>query len=141
MHRVSLMLAVAAGLLYPHGARAEDGKAYAVQTVKDVAYYEGADAHKVKHKLDLYLPKDLKDYPVLFFVHGGAWVHGDKDMLGLYGLFANAYAKQGIGVVVTNYRLSPAVTHPEHVKDVARAFTWVHKNIAKYGGRPDCVFA
>jgi acetyl esterase/lipase len=42
--------------------------------------------------------------------------------------------------VSANYRLSPAVQHPEHVKDVARAFAWTHKNIAKYGGRTDQIF-
>src|SRR5262249_19732160 len=42
---------------------------------------------------------------------------------------------------VTNYRLSPGVKHPEHVKDVARAFAWCKKNIAKHGGNADAVFA
>lgn len=115
-------------------------KTFEVQTVKNVTYYEGPDHHKIKHKLDLYLPKGLKNFPVLFFVHGGAWVHGDKDLFGLYSLFASAYAKQGIGVVVTNYRLSPQVKHPEHIKDVARAFAWCCQNIAKYGGSSDHLF-
>jgi acetyl esterase/lipase len=142
MHQASLLLSVLSSLLAsPDAPRPGEQKTYAVQTVKDIAYYDGPDQHKVKHKLDLYLPKGLKDFPVLFFVHGGAWVHGDKDMLGLYGLFASAYARQGIGVAVTNYRLSPDVKHPEHIKDVARAFAWVHKNVAKHGGRPDRVFA
>src|SRR5262245_47102845 len=52
---------------------ATPAKTYDVETLKDVAYYDGDDADKVKHKLDLYLPKDKKDFPVLFFVHGGAW--------------------------------------------------------------------
>src|SRR5690242_3144334 len=95
---------------------------YKVRAVKNVVYYDGPGADKVKHRLDLYLPDGLKDYPVLFFVHGGAWVHGDKDFFGLYALLAGAYARQGIGVVVTNYRLSPGVKHPEHIRDVARAF-------------------
>src|SRR5262245_64112241 len=104
MHQASLMLSILSSLLTPADApRAGEEKTYSVQTVKDIAYYDGPDQHKIKHKLDLYLPKGLKDFPVLFFVHGGAWVHGDKDMLfGLYGLLGNAYAKQGIGVVVTN---------------------------------------
>jgi acetyl esterase/lipase len=42
--------------------------------------------------------------------------------------------------VVTNYRLSPGVAHPEHIKDVARAFAWTHKNIAQYGGNADEIF-
>src|SRR5262249_1985348 len=92
------------------------------------------------HKLDLYLPKDQKDFPVLFFVHGGAWVHGDKGQFGLYSGLGRFYASHGIGVVVTNYRLSPSVKHPEHIKDVARAFAWTVKNIEKYGGRADQIF-
>ena len=42
--------------------------------------------------------------------------------------------------VFPNYRLSPWVKHPEHVKDVARAFAWTNKNIAKYGGDPKRLF-
>jgi acetyl esterase/lipase len=113
---------------------------YAVKTVKDIVYHDGPDQHKVKHKLDLYLPEGVKDFPVLFFVHGGAWMHGDKDFFGVYSLFGRSFARLGIGVVVTNYRLSPEVKHPEHVKDVARAFAWTYRNIARYGGRVDQLF-
>lgn len=142
MRNASLIAGVLTGLLLAVPAGAAEAKTYEVRTVKDIAYYDGPDQHKIKHRLDLYLPRGLKDFPVLFFVHGGAWVHGDKDMLfGLYSLLGNAYAKQGIAVVVTNYRLSPAVTHPEHIKDVARSFAWVHKNIGAYGGRADRIFA
>jgi acetyl esterase/lipase len=126
--------------LFAGSARAEESKTYEVKVVKDIAYYDGADADKVKHKLDLYLPKDKENYPVLLFVHGGAWVHGDKDFLKLYSSLGTSFAQQGIGVVVTNYRLSPGVKHPEHVKDVARAFAWTYRNIEKYGGRPDAIF-
>jgi len=43
-------------------------------------------------------------------------------------------------VVITNYRLSPKVKHPAHVEDVAAAFAWAHKNIARHGGRADELF-
>jgi acetyl esterase/lipase len=115
-------------------------KTYEVETVRDIAYYSGPDADKVKHKLDLYLPKGKKDFPVLLFVHGGAWRHGDKNYLGIYSSFGTLFARHGIGTVVTNYRLSPGVQHPEHEKDVARAFAWTYRNIAPYGGRPDEIF-
>jgi acetyl esterase/lipase len=111
-----------------------------VKAVKDIAYYTGAGQHPIKHKLDLFLPDGRKDFPVVLFVHGGAWLHGDKSFLGFYSSIGRALAARGIGVAVTNYRLSPAVKHPEHVKDVARAFAWVHKNIGKYGGRADRLF-
>jgi acetyl esterase/lipase len=114
---------------------------FEVQKELDIAYYDGSDADPVKHKLDLYLPKDQKDFPVVFFVHGGAWRHGDKSsFLGIYGHLASSLARHGLGVVVPNYRLSPGVTHPEHIKDVALAFAWTHKNIGMYGGRADEIF-
>jgi acetyl esterase/lipase len=111
-----------------------------VKAVREIAYYEGDDADPVKHKLDLYLPRDVKDFPVLFFVHGGAWMHGDKNFLGIYSSLAHHLAKKGLGVVVTNYRLSPKVQHPEHIKDVARAFAWTYKHIADYGGNKAEIF-
>jgi len=114
---------------------------YEVRKILDVPYYQGADADPAKHKLDLYLPKDCQDFPVIFFVHGGAWRHGDKSgFLGFYGQLASSWARHGLGVVVPNYRLSPSVVHPEHIKDVARAFAWTHANIGKYGGRADQIF-
>jgi acetyl esterase/lipase len=41
---------------------------------------------------------------------------------------------------VTNYRLTPKVQHPGHIQDVAKAFAWTRKHIAKHGGRPDQIF-
>jgi len=116
-------------------------KTYEVQAIKDIAYYEGDEAHQAKHKLDLFLPKDRKEFPVLFFVHGGGWRTGDKNFFGIYSALGTFFAKHGIGTVVINYRLSPEVMHPEHIKDVARAFAWTHKNIGNYGGRNDEIFA
>lgn len=113
------------------------GGPFEVKTVKDVAYYDGKDADKAKHKLDLYLPKDQKDFPVLLFVHGGAWVWGDKWM---YAGLGNVFARNGVGFIATSYRLSPGVKHPGHIEDVAKAFAWTHKNIGKYGGKPDRIF-
>ena len=110
---------------------------FEVEVVKNVAYYEGADADATRHRLDLYLPKGQKNFPVLIFVHGGAWKSGTKD---LYSPLGKLYAKNGIGTVIINYRLSPAVQHPGHIEDVARAFAWTHKNIAKHGGDPDNIF-
>ncbi len=77
------------------------------------------------------------------FVHGGAWVtSGKDDVLGIfgYGTIARCLARRGLVVVVPNYRLSPGVKHPEHIKDVARAFDWTCKNIAEYGGDPERIF-
>jgi acetyl esterase/lipase len=108
-----------------------------VHVVKGISYCEGEDADAERHKLDLYLPKGQKNFPVLLFVHGGAWKSGSKD---LYGPLGDRFAKNGIGTVIINYRLSPKVTHPAHIEDVASAFAWIHNNIARHGGDPKNVF-
>jgi arylformamidase len=118
-------------------------KAPDVQILHDLAYrdlYEGEDVSLEKNKLDIYVPRGKKDFPVIFFVHGGAWLHGNKNQFGMYGALALSWARHGIGTVSINYRLSPGVKHPDHVKDVARAFAWTRKNIHHYGGRADQIF-
>jgi acetyl esterase/lipase len=115
-------------------------KTYEVEVKADIPYYQGKDAHNIKHKLDLYLPSGKKNFPVLFFVHGGAWRIGDKGQFGLYSSIGKCFAGQGVGTVIPNYRLSPKVVHPAHIQDVARSFAWTFKNIKKYGGNPEAIF-
>lgn len=127
--RASLLLALA--LVLPNPAPAGEKKpTYEVEIVKDVAYTDAKDADPERHKLDLYLPKGAKDYPVFFFIHGGGWRNGSKNGFGEHG---KTFASQGIAFVATNYRLSPAVKHPAHAEDVAKAFAWVHANLPKRG--------
>jgi acetyl esterase/lipase len=140
---LSLLPLFACPARLPSGDTTAKSSPFEVRAVTDVAYrdlYAGEDAKKPKNKLDLYLPKGKKDFPVLFFVHGGAWRNGDKNYFGVYSNLGMFLARHGIGAVMTNYRLSPAVQHPEHVKDVARAFAWTSRNIAQYGGRSDELF-
>lgn len=109
---------------------------------KDVVYYEGLPADRERHQLDLYLPTEKdgtvhKGYPLLLFIHGGAWVFGNKN---LYGPLAQNFCRAGIGVAVANYRLSPGVQHPEHEKDVARAFAWLVHHAGELGADPNRLF-
>ena len=118
-----------------HGAlKSASGK---MKQVRDLRYAQGASYGRNLGAIDLYLPKDKKDFPILFFVHGGGFVKGDKS-----SLTANAiqFVKQGYGLVAVNYRLSPAVKFPSHVEDVAMAFAWVHRNIGQYGGDRERMF-
>ena len=110
---------------------------FAVERHRDIAYRTGPGADKERHALDVYTPKGKKDFPVVLFVHGGAWKWGDK---ALYAGIGESFAARGVGVVVCNYRLSPKVQHPAHVEDVAAAFAWTAENIAKYGGDREQLF-
>ena len=132
-----LLLAVPARAAEDAKAAPRTGSPFEVAVTKDIAYHDGKDADPVRHKLDLYLPKGHKDYPVLLFVHGGGWRNGDKKHFEKLG---EVFAGKGIGTVVIGYRLTPQVQHPAHVQDVARAVAWTHQNIGKHGGRPDQIF-
>lgn len=118
----------------------DDSTSPEVRVVRNITYYDGPNADKVKHRLDLYLPKGKTDFPVVMFVHGGAWTFGDKDFFGVHEAVGRMFARHGIGSAVISYRLSPSVQHPEHEKDVARAFAWLHNHIKEYGGRADELF-
>ena len=132
--RLAGLAVLALGLALPVRAQAPPAKTHAVKEITNVPYYTGPKADPVRHRLDLYLPEGVKKYPVLFFVHGGAWVSGDKTLFGWGPDIARYFAGRGLGVVMPSYRLSPAVKHPEHVKDVARAFAWTVRHIGEYGG-------
>jgi acetyl esterase/lipase len=114
---------------------------YEVMASRNLTYYEVEDdPDRARHRLDVFSPKGRTGAPVVFFVHGGGWVIGQKDdYLGIlgYGTIARCLARRGLVVVLPNYRLSPGVRHPEHVKDVARAFAWTCRNAARYGGDPE----
>ena len=132
----------------PPAVRAEDApKAehktlgpYDVEVKKDLAYRDDKDADPVRHKLDIFIPQGQKNYPVLLFVHGGTWKSGSKSY---YAPLGKTFASYGIGTVLINYRLSKEeneIKYSDQIADVAQAFAWVKKNIAKYGGDGDDLF-
>ena len=101
--------------------------AYEVEVMRNIAYRDDKDADPTRHKLDIFLPKGQSEFPVFFFVHGGGWHSGNKEM---YAPLGQLFARNGIGAVIINYRLAPQAKFPAHVEDVAKAFAWVHGNIA-----------
>ncbi|MDZ7826282.1 MAG: alpha/beta hydrolase [Gammaproteobacteria bacterium] len=86
--------------------------------------------------LDVYQPAGAEEAPVVLFFHGGGLLAGDKSLAAHLG---QRLAREGFVTVSANYRLSPAVSHPVHVRDAARTVAWVRDNIAGFGGDPDRV--
>ena len=132
--------ALIASFLVATSLYAQDKSDSAVEKKLNIAYNSAKDADPVRHKLDLYLPKGKKDFPMMMFVHGGTWKSGNKD---LYTPLGENFAKEGIGTVIINYRLSDGkgtIKHPDHIHDVAKAFAWVKENAGKYGGDKDKLF-
>jgi acetyl esterase/lipase len=108
-----------------------------VEVQSGISYTDGAPADADKHKLDLYLPRDKKTFPVLVFLHGGSWRTGDRS---LYKTLGDRLARAGIGAAIPSYRLMPQNPHPAQIEDVAAAFTWVVRNIAQRGGDPSRIY-
>ena len=108
-----------------------------MRVVQDIGYQERGKDGKAQNNLDIYLPRDKTGFPVLFWIHGGGLHSGDKSKIA--GVAAR-FVADGIGVVSANYRLYPEVKYPTQIEDVADAFAWVHRNIAKRGGDPGKLF-
>jgi arylformamidase len=135
--RIPILPAVLVGLA-SFAARATETRVIGddppVELTRDVLY--GADP--LLQSLDVYRPLNAREaLPVLIFLHGGGWSGGDKGRDPTRGVF---FARAGIVYITANYRLSPAVRHPAHAEDVARAVAWVRQNIARYGGDRSSVY-
>jgi acetyl esterase/lipase len=94
--------------------------------VFDIPY--GPDPHQC---LDLFVPDRPTGAPLVLFIHGGAWSVGDKSQ---YEAVGEQLAREGLVTALANHRLSPAVQHPAHAQDVARAVAWFYRHAASYGG-------
>jgi acetyl esterase/lipase len=133
-----LSTVLAQGVSLREAAAGPSPNKHQVRAFCDLTYYDlRNDPDAARHRLDVYRPAGKGRYPVLLFLHGGGWIAGGKDeVFGLYGYgtIARCLAERGLVVVLPNYRLSPGVRHPEHVKDVARAFAWAYHHCGEYGG-------
>jgi len=105
-----------------------------LKVVRDVDYVANADYADGKDRLDIYVPDGARNTPVIFSIHGGALEAGDRSEERFVG---ERFAGAGYVTAVISYRLSPDVSHPAHIQDVAAAFAWVTRNIARNGGDPN----
>ena len=87
-----------------------------------------------KHLLDIYLPPiKKKSYPLIVWIHGGAWMLNDKyaDM----GYMANtlkAFADSGYAVASIDYRYSTTAAFPAQIQDCNEAVEFLYNNAARY---------
>jgi acetyl esterase/lipase len=110
--------------------------ARSIRAIRNIDY-AGDGLHR--HRLDIIRRRvdPPTAGPVLVYIHGGAWVIGDKREQGLPLL--HELARRGWVTVTINYRLSPRATWPDHLVDCKRALAWVRDHIADYGGDPGFV--
>ncbi len=93
---------------------------------RDLAY--GTDA---RQKLDIYVPDNAVNAPVILFFYGGSWQTGSKDD---YRFLGQAFASKGYITAIADYRVYPQVYYPEFVYDGALALRYVHAHARQYRG-------
>ena len=109
--------------------------ANSVSWITDVPYVTGGGPQQ---QLDLYIPTNEWGEPLVIFVHGGGWAHGDKagDSINPNNLdlLWDGYAMASI-----NYRLAPGVLWPAQIEDCKAAIRWLKAHANDYGYDPNRV--
>lgn len=114
-----------------------------VRKIFDLPYHTGE-----RQKLNLILPETDKPFPVVMWIHAGAWSFGGRENETALGV---RFAERGIGFAAISHRLTggawmdpkhpkEGVRHPAHVEDCARAFAWLRDNLKARGGDPERIF-
>ncbi|EJP84119.1 alpha/beta hydrolase [Bacillus cereus] len=94
--------------------------------VKDINY----NSKFPDGKLDIIYPKNRAEKtPIIFWVHGGGFVGGDKsDITG----YAVNLAARGYIVMNINYALAPKREYPTPVLQLGEAYEYIKENAKKY---------
>jgi len=116
-------------------AFAQDGE---YETILNIPYYSESVNQSDEYisercVLDIYYPKNTKDFPAIVWFHGGGLTGGNKAI-------PEALKEEGVCIIAVNYRLYPNVKSPVYIEDAAAAVAWVFNNIEDYGGDSSKIF-
>lgn len=101
-----------------------------VRIERDIVY--GAEQPE-RQNLDLFVPKNAdKPLPLVVWIHGGAWMMGNKRPNPAVRLLDNGFAVAGI-----HYRFSTTAKFPAQIYDCKAAIRWLRANADKYGIDPN----
>jgi acetyl esterase/lipase len=78
--------------------------------------------------LDLYMPANTNQAPLVIWVHGGAWKGGSKNN----PQHAVKLLDDGFAVASINYRLSQEAIFPAQIVDCKAAVRWLRANAGNY---------
>ncbi len=97
--------------------------------IKDLAYGPAA-----RERMDVYLPKQASNAPVIFMVHGGAWRTGDKEAQQVVANKVSRWVSQGFILVSANYPLLPESKPLQQAEEVAKALAMTQAKAPSWGG-------
>ena len=84
-------------------------------------------------QLDLYYPKEQKNFATVVWFHGGGLTGGKRSI-------PKALKENGIAIATVDYRLSPKVKVTDCIDDAAASVAWIFEHIEKYGGSRKRIF-
>ena len=100
------------------------------QKIADVDY---AGDGQVYHKLDIYLPKEVKaSYPVVIHIYGSAWFSNNSKGMADLGTIVNTLLDAGYAVVTPNHRSSMDAKFPAQIHDIKGVVRFVKAHAAQY---------
>ncbi len=85
--------------------------------------------------LDIF-PSNVKNSPILIFIHGGYWRALDKSS---YSFVAEPFVKNNLTVCVVNYRLIPNVNMKTVLDDLQEVIHWIQQQAKRYNGNPNAI--
>jgi len=124
--------AVRLGAVLVTCAAALAAQAPGMKTLRDLEY---ARPESGPLSLDLYLPGTGGPFPLIVWIHGGAFRSGDKG--GIWYKPILNQTQRGYAVASIEYRLSGVAKFPALVHDTKAAVRWLRANAAQYNLKAD----
>jgi acetyl esterase/lipase len=94
-------------------------------TQTDIKYARVGDTALL---LDLHTPSNVKQPPLIVYVHGGAWRAGSKSDVPIAGLL-----DQGFAIASVDYRLSTQARFPAQIHDIKAAIRFLRAKASSFG--------
>ena len=101
------------------------GGPFGLTKTSDIVY---GTAHERELKLDLYMPVDAANPPLLIWVHGGRWSRGSKE-----SILTTAFVEDGYAMASVGFRLSGDAMFPAQIHDIKAAIRYLRGNAASLG--------
>jgi acetyl esterase/lipase len=104
---------------------------FAAEAARDVPNIPYAQVAGRTLALDLHLPANARQAPLVVFLHGGAWRAGDKSE------YPKFLVQRGYAVASVDFRSSSDARFPAQVHDIKAAIRFLRAQAKQYGYRAD----